>query len=376
MADKQINCRLILKGSYGHHILQVLTGYSMLARSGIISLCQECVRETDEKNTTLTNVHNLRSVQLRVVINDTIKVVYDMHDSYEIDKNSVEWSDVYFKRSYARSLIPGEYLSKVYSYGLNYVVYPSRPDMYEIERLFLMKEGWRIKQSRISAMFRLFGDSVLFVPTERNIYAEPDLSSDSSVIFMTQAWDPEEGFRTKEKQMERLDINNMRADCIRLLRRKFKNQFIGGFANSEYALRNYGDLVFSNIGITRKSRYLRELRRHQICIATKGLHGSNGGKLGEYVAFSKAIVSETLNYEVPGNFESGKHYLSFSTPVECVEKVTCLMDDKMLRNSMMTNNNRYYLRSLRPDILLLNTIDVALNACAKGDGCGCHCVNK
>jgi hypothetical protein len=47
-----------------------------------------------------------------------------------------------------------------------------------------------------------------------------------------------------------------------------------------------------------------------------GLYESNGWKLGEYVAGSKAIVSEHLHYDAPGNFSPEQNYLEFNSADE------------------------------------------------------------
>jgi hypothetical protein len=96
-------------------------------------------------------------------------------------------------------------------------------------------------------------------------------------------------------------------------------------------------------------------------VATTGLHGSTGWKFAEYIAFSKAIVSEELNYEVPGKLEHGKNYLAFNSPEDCVNQVRLLFSDHHLRNSIMANNALYYLSFLRPDVLVVNTILTALS---------------
>ena len=96
--------------------------------------------------------------------------------------------------------------------------------------------------------------------------------------------------------------------------------------------------------------------------ATTGLHGSVGWKFAEYVAFAKAIVSEPLNCEVPGDFKPGQNYLTFRSPTELVEQASTLFSDNALRHALMTNNARYYLGYVRPDALVLNSLLAALSA--------------
>ena len=91
-------------------------------------------------------------------------------------------------------------------------------------------------------------------------------------------------------------------------------------------------------------------------MATTGLNGSNGWKLGEYVALSKAVISEPLVFQVTGDFAKEKNYLEFTDPEKLVTAATRLFDDKTLRLALMINNYRYYQAYLRPDALILNTL--------------------
>ena len=112
--------------------------------------------------------------------------------------------------------------------------------------------------------------------------------------------------------------------------------------------------------MTSQESYLRLLRSHPICVASTGLHGSTGWKLAEYVAFSKAILSEQLVYEVPGGFAPGANYLEFSSPEECLNAAVRLIEDADLRQRIMRNNAGYYRQYLHPAALLKNALTKAL----------------
>jgi hypothetical protein len=93
-------------------------------------------------------------------------------------------------------------------------------------------------------------------------------------------------------------------------------------------------------------------------VATTGLNKSNGWKLGEYVAFSKAIITEPLHFRVPGGFSQEINYLKFISPDELIDHAIRLFEDKKLRSEMMMSNYRYYQSFLRPDALILNSLAV------------------
>jgi len=81
------------------------------------------------------------------------------------------------------------------------------------------------------------------------------------------------------------------------------------------------------------------------------LHRSNGWKLGEYVACSRAIVCEQLYHHVP-EFRPDQNYSVFRNTSECVEGVGVLMESKSARDRMAEANRDYYLQRLRPDRLM------------------------
>ena len=156
-------------------------------------------------------------------------------------------------------------------------------------------------------------------------------------------------------------INDVRAGCIRALREKFGERFFGGAVPDEFARKNFPDCLVSDPEITRFGNYIRKMQQFPIGIATTGLHNSIGWKFAEYIAFSHAVVSEKLHYEAPGLMKD-THYLEFTTPGECVEAVGRLMDNRQMRTEMMFANHRYYENYLRPDKLVWNALEIALNA--------------
>lgn len=181
------------------------------------------------------------------------------------------------------------------------------------------------------------------------------------MLFMARAWDPkgELAELTEEEKRERVYINEMRARCIRLLRDELGPHFYGGFARTSYAMDNFKELLVEDALVSGKKRYVSLLHDYPICIATAGLHGSIGWKMGEYVAFSKAIVSERLNCSVPGDFTCGRNYLEFDTPEMCLEQTMKLVEGRGLRAQMMEDNWTYYNMHLMPDRLIMRTLKIA-----------------
>ena len=193
------------------------------------------------------------------------------------------------------------------------------------------------------------------------MYAAPNPNQEPRVLFMARAWDPDNDpvGLSAEGKAEREYLNEMRARCIAMLKKELGRYFYGGFMRTHYAVDHFKGLLLENIYISGKKSYISMLHDYPICIATTGLHGSIGWKMGEYVSFSKSIVSERLTYVVPGDFEKDRNYLEFDTPALCLEQTMKLVEDKRCRQQMMEANWDYYHMHLSPDKLILRTLKIA-----------------
>lgn len=329
----------------------------MLYRSGLIDLTQDILKEeTIVDNTKVQHLRDARHAHLRVIVNDRIKIHYDTHDSWEIDMEYLSETDYYFKRSFSPQRLQnlGEQRNKVHPLGLNYAVYPSSLDRFAIERNLVLVHGKR----KLYEIIR----SLRFTTRVHNMWSFPDYDAAPKILFMVKAWDPHNHpDRLSEKVDERMHINEVRANCIKMLRNHFGNHFYGGFIHADFTVKNYKAFLMPDNTLSSKRNYLRLLKSHPICVATMGLHESIGWKFAEYIAFSKAVLSEKLIYEVSGNLKKDINYLEFASPEDCVEKAERLFSDSKLRNYLMTNNAMYYHSYLRPDSLILNTIFTALS---------------
>jgi hypothetical protein len=150
-----------------------------------------------------------------------------------------------------------------------------------------------------------------------------------------------------------------------LLKDSLGPRFTGGFSASRFTQENYADLVVA-ADSTSQQNYLRTLRAFPICVASTGLHGSTGWKLAEYVAFSKAILSERLLYDTPGTFEPPANYIEFTSAEECLNGAVRLIEDTALRQQIMQNNAAYYRAYVRPDALVRNALTTALEKAGQG----------
>jgi hypothetical protein len=312
---------------------------------------------------------------LKVILNQRIKIVYDTSDGKELDDHDLVWCDFYFKRSFDRGYVA--HLPKrevIFPLGFNYPAYG--PHDYSLVRLL-----WAIISSNslsnlekvLNSVFRLTALSD-FLKTSSgrknalysNIEDLPRFDLPNRAIFFTRLWDPG---RTQDLSLveEREKMNQVRVEIIRKMRLHFGDHFLGGLEPTQYAVKYFGDCVVHDPRIVYKKNYMKLLRQASIGIATEGLQKSNGWKIAEYIAGSKAIVSRTLCYEIPGNFQAGENYLAFATSDEGIEQVSKLLNNPQLLFAMKVRNFVYYNSFLRPDVLIWNTLKIIQDKCAEID---------
>jgi hypothetical protein len=352
-----ITCTLYAH-STSPHVSQLYTGFSLLAMKGEIRLKQKLYNYSHENRPVLENLEPDALNGLFVTVNDKV-LFYDTSDSSDPVDGALQIVDAYFKRSYVQERLPERYASRVFPLGLNYELYTGRLEYHEVARFIWRKSVLRYPRVLLRAVAELA--SLSFLPTTINMYSPPKHTQEPRVLFMARAWDPkgELADLSEEEKRERININEMRARCIELLRGELGHHFYGGFARTAYAVENFKGLLLEDALVSGKQRYVSVLHEYPICIATAGLHGSIGWKMGEYVAFSKAIVSERLNCSVPCDFRRDRNYLEFDTPELCLEQTMKLVEDRGLRWQMMEDNWNYYNLHLMPDKLIMRTLKIA-----------------
>jgi hypothetical protein len=357
-----ISCRLLYR-SASPHLQQLYTGFRLLQRSGLVRLSQERRQTPISYQNAAPHLNGAGHAHLDVLVEGRLRLHFDTHDAQEIAVGELDGCDFYFKRSYTPSAVeslPASQRSKIVPLGMNYRVLPDIPDFMSVRRALAMSG---LSRSTLSALKQALdtGNRFGYQPRVRDMQAEPQLNAAPNVLFLVAGYDPyDDPTRTQEKIDDRIAINETRARCIRLLREALGPRFTGGFGDSAFTRQNYSDIVWPES--VSQQNYLRTLSAFPICVATTGLHGSTGWKMAEYVAFSKAILAEPLVYDVTGQFRSGKHFLEFGSPDECVHAAIRLIEEPELRRQMMRDNATYYREYLRPDALVKNALTTALAA--------------
>ena len=357
-----LHCQL-LPHSNSRHLQQLYTGFFLLHQSGRIKLTQHICNEpnaaTRLARPVARSVDTARHAHLQVIVNNSLRLHYDTHDSADIDAEYLRQTDFYFKRSYAPQQLQRQHIGqqryKIHPLGFNYAVYPNSFDTFGLRRSLHLKSGEKTYKPLLRAL-PLFSHLV-FTPRVQQMEAALRPRSEPKILFMARAWEPEDNLDNRTGWAEKItQLNENRAACIRLLKKEYGSHFYGGFMHTPFATAHYKNLLLPDKNLASKKHYLQMVQSYPIGVATTGLHNSIGWKFAEYVAFAKAILSEPLHAEVPGPFEQGRHYLAFRSPTELLEQAATLCSDHALRRAMMANNASYYQTYLRPDCLVLNTL--------------------
>lgn len=330
--------------SASYHIGQIITGFLMLRDQGWNVEIADRSKDRDDP---------FFGLPVALAEYRGMTLFYDLWDGYQNPEGmekGLKSSDLYFKRSFDEkrnaALFPEDW-KKMRTLGLYYrVTHRDSP---------ILEPLWR------DGIKRLMGRAPERYFTPEVFEEEPKKSSGpAKILFLTQLWDTDDPSISREDNRERERINEGRIQVIRALRQRFGECFLGGLndTNSRLSQTLAPDLIVDR-RLTERRRYLQAVHDCDICIGTMGLYESIGGKTGEYVAAGKAIVNERLHFDPGGGFSEGVHYLSFDTLEQCVQAVEVLAADPEKRYEMRLANHRYYQRYLRPDRLVLRTLEQA-----------------
>ena len=342
------------------HISRLLTGFHMLEQAGLFSirLIHDSFGKLPEISVVEADINGYR-------------IAFDMGDRWALaDKKGCQYLkqvDAYFARGYTREIdivnppIDRNEFKKVHPFGFDYYsTYPGNP---------LDDSNNSTKEKLLRTAKSMFGYNKCMYPEFFEGKANYK-KKDFNILFYTRLWDPDnipvlscpsaDAIAYRDYMIDEWRrINASRIEIIRALSKEYGKRFCGGIQWCTLAEKECPDLILPTSAV-RKRNYLRKMKSSDICIGSIGLHKSTGWKTGEYVAAARAIVAEKLKYEVPGNFDDGKHYIPFITVRQCVEAVEKLYDNPDLVYEMKKANEDYYRKYLKPDIQLLNAIQLLI----------------
>jgi len=339
----------------------LLTGLARLARRGEIELTQEVVAAPPPRAEGLLHLRDKASWDVDLIVDDRFWARIDVHIGTEIDPSAYRGCDLYFKRYIDRSQSPGRDFPKLRPYTLCYDVHDSGFDGYEARRIFSQALPLAERTRQLGRFVAVSARTTLGLGSRlsvEDIQALPAPGRDPTTLFMTRLWDPAEyGHYCLSDASELQAMNELRAACIRALRRELGPRFEGGVQRTPHAVREYGDIVLPSEAEGRRRRFIEQVRQHPICVTTAGPHRSNGFKFAEYVAMARCIVAEPVATEIPGNFSEPRNYLTFTSPAACVQRVLQLCDDRGLRAAQMQANRNYFQAWMEPERLARKLVD-------------------
>jgi hypothetical protein len=346
------------------HLVQIYAGLYALQQAGHIRLKQRFSEDDLRRRLGSRSLDNglqsYASKGLFVDIEGAGLVYFEVRDGGNYFPEIADHVLVYAKRSF-RGGAYGSKQEKFAPLGLNYAVFLDRTGYAELVHSLRQMQMSRPAAKRLLiTLARLLPrvGRLLDVPTVGSVSSSAQPHVAPKAIFLARTWEAPTGHADEAPFRE---LNEFRAACIRRLRESFGPRFLGGFARSAHACREYPDCVVKAGLSTRRRDYLKRLVSYPICVATTGLYDSIGWKFAEYVALSKAIVSEPLKFQVPGPMAAGENYLEFTTPDACVARTAELFEDENLRRRMMEKNAQYYREYGSPDALVGRVLHAALH---------------
>jgi hypothetical protein len=296
------------------------------------------------------------------------KICFDMADWGEIaSPKCLMDCQLYFKRSYDKISIeklPKNLNRKIFPYGLYYICRSERETGFFSRLFFFLPTVSQFSKSPLvglkdsfSSCLKLFFSihnikSKHVLMSEKEFEMKPCEPAEEKVLFQTRVWP-----RSSCRDMNIIDLeklNESRVHLIRALKNEFGKKFVGGLIPTHFAKQKYPDCL--SIENTDRRAYIKLVKKCLIGINAIGLHKSTPGKLAEYMAASRCIVSEPLSYSPLKPLKDGENYLLFKDPAECVQLCKRLFADKNAINSMRNNNFEYYRKEINPSSLISNCL--------------------
>ena len=327
------------------HLNQVYDGFARLAKQGIVNLQIIPSQGSYYKAVLHTEINGKHVIY--DCLDGLIWLDKPLQDNLDYFTNNID-CDYYFKRSYTDVLLP--YVNSRFKYfplGLNYGIDP-------IGNYYPKKTIRRIKDMIISnpLVEKLDHKKIFRLEDMEN---PPVSAIEHQILFMARLWNPDDVVWNPEWYEERPLMNEMRVGIVRELRKRYGDRFVGGIQRDNYSEKVCPDLIVPDV-IPRRDNFLKEVKKSDICIATTGLFDSIGWKFAEYMAASRAIISEPLRYKLPGECKEGKNYLTFTNIEECCSAVERLVHNPDVMLRMMQDNREYYLNYVRSNQMILNTL--------------------
>ncbi len=303
----------------------------------------------------------------KLIDNTTQKNILFATDLYDFanqfSKAALEKCDVVFKRNYETEFVeklPTIHQKKLRKLGLSFGVHSNHKRYDKLFFIGLMLSNFNVNYKWDRFLIKRINNTYIkqrshwnFISTTRKISRFESLNkgTDNTILFQTRCF-------LREDQQDVINIHEQRHHIIKLLRKHFSNQFLGGFIPSKIANEKYADAL-SNVP-SEPELYLDALKKAKIVIYTRGLANSPAWKMAEYCSQGKIIIAERLTTELPVPLEHGKELLFFDTDEELVENIKLVLTDESLGNDLSVNARRYFEKHIHPAQSVKRILDIMI----------------
>lgn len=317
------------------------------------------IDEGTEKLSTHVNT-KINWVQIKFDNDEVKNIIFDLNDNpYHFGEYALQKADIYYKRCFQDNIIQvfsNDISSRIRPMGLPFMVRPEQVkhryklkllfytfkaiEIFKFDRLFLK----RMKTFKTKTLHNFEG----FLNTRKisdfkNF--EPMVSED--IFYQKRLFDDVSDEDVK-------NVNQQRVRVVKILKDNFSNHFYGGLQKNQFSEIDYPELV-SNISGNQHS-FLKAMKKCGICVYTRGLMGSPGWTLPEFLSQGKCIVAEKLVNKIPNSLISGEHLVYFSNEEELVEICKELLVDSKKRAYLGKNARQYYEKYVTPSIFFKNLL--------------------
>lgn len=300
----------------------------------------------------------MRGMAITVQTSPSVKtnVFIDTHDFDSIDADLYDWADIYAKVNLTKK---DASMEKVLPIGPNFGV---RIGGYAYTIGMGLKNYYCSRHkypSLIKPSFIEFMHGYLYSLYRRNkidVYEKACNDESDYVFTMNTLW---------YDKITDTTTNTLRG-FFAMYCKKVVKSFEGGFYYinhksvidqfPEYTknLEKYRDIItFERVSL---NQYIKKTRQSTFVFSTPSVNGCHGWKFGEYLAMGKAIISTTIMHEMPGSFETGKHFIMANSEKEIMEAVDLLLYNKELRHELKKNATKYYKENIAPEAVVKKII--------------------
>lgn len=346
-----------------NHSSYIQTGLFELERLNIIrlkvkistskNLGRYIVSDTG-KVTTSTQPHPKTSFYKLINNKDKSELFFatDLYDfANHFSKVALEKCDYIFKRSYEEkyvSQLPEKIQNKVHKLGQTFGVHSKHKHSDTLFLLGLIASNMRVSFKMDGFLFKRLAKSYSlqkkhwnFINTTRKLtrFENYTNAQKNVIIFQTRCF-------LREEEEDVISIHKQRYRIIKLLRKNFPNNFIGGFIPSKVSNEKYADAL-SNVP-SEPEKYLDALKKAKIVIYTRGLANSPAWKMAEYLSQGKVIIAEPLSTCLPIPLIHGKEVLFFNNDEELISSINKVMEDENLANLLSKNARTYFEEHVHP----------------------------